>query len=529
METMNIGWTISIGANTYENVSNDTWNRLARQKLKKNEHVTMSVTLPDLGNIPFPVILYKSKFSTFTAYLDGKEIYSFAEDEYKEGKFIGKLNHMITLPNDYAGKVFLADIYIAENNCYLPPMAPIMGSQPDVEGDLISKNIQPFTTGLFLIAFGLSFLCISLFFVTSDPETMTLMFSSMFCMLLGIWLLCYYNLLSLLMFLPYETTVEYLVSYALPPFYFILLHRLQKIKHQRIFFTIAGTSCFITLFLYFLHFALGIHLRDTLALHNANSVVALAMVLYFFIRNIRQKNISKAEMTQMAGLFTLVVTMLFHYSLYVFGGLRVPISFPLERQIMSFGFILFAVFQLSNYLVNITEAYATRLENASLTHLAYADGLTNLANRARSDNVMKNLDNGDDDYCIISIDLNGLKPVNDKYGHLAGDKYIKDFAKVLTNTFGEETFTARIGGDEFLVVIKDSSVVDVGLLIGRMNSALNVMNALYPDYHRSVATGYAFKHECPDQTSHEVYLLADERMYELKRKMHEELGIHPRL
>ncbi|MBP3278510.1 MAG: hypothetical protein J6M44_06110 [Butyrivibrio sp.] len=62
-----------------------------------------------------------------------------------------------------------------------------------------------------------------------------------------------------------------------------------------------------------------------------------------------------------------------------------------------------------------------------------------------------------------------------------------------------------------------------------MNSALNVMNALYPEYHRSVATGYAFKHELPNATSHEVYLLADERMYEMKRKMHEELGIHNRL
>ena len=63
-----------------------------------------------------------------------------------------------------------------------------------------------------------------------------------------------------------------------------------------------------------------------------------------------------------------------------------------------------------------------------------------------------------------------------------------------------------------------------------MESALNVMNAIYSEYHRSVASGYAFRHECKGEVnSHEVYLLADERMYENKRKMHEELGIKQRL
>ncbi len=67
-------------------------------------------------------------------------------------------------------------------------------------------------------------------------------------------------------------------------------------------------------------------------------------------------------------------------------------------------------------------------------------------------------------------------------------------------------------------------------MMGRMNSALNVMNALYTEYNRSVATGYAYKHECPkDASSHQVYLIADQRMYENKRKMHEELGIHNRI
>ena len=88
---------------------------------------------------------------------------------------------------------------------------------------------------------------------------------------------------------------------------------------------------------------------------------------------------------------------------------------------------------------------------------------------------------------------------------------------------------ARIGGDEFLVIIKDAGSLDIDDLIGRMNSALDVMNAIYPIYTRSVAAGYAYSHECPEKSSHEVYLLADRRMYENKKIMHEKLGIDARL
>jgi diguanylate cyclase (GGDEF)-like protein len=251
--------------------------------------------------------------------------------------------------------------------------------------------------------------------------------------------------------------------------------------------------------------------------------------LYYAYRNIKTRNLPEGSMLQMLGLLSFTAAEVMHLIFYLLDHAHINIYRPMANGIISIGCLVFASCQLANYLVNISAAFATKQENDSLSHLAYADGLTNLPNRAKSDSILESLNNTDSDYCIISIDLNGLKPVNDKFGHLAGDKYIKDFSKVLENTFGKDTFTARIGGDEFLVIIKDSSLVDVGALIGRMNSALNVMNALYPEYHRSVATGYAFRHECEGSTSHEVYLLADQRMYELKRKMHEELGIHARL
>ena len=80
-----------------------------------------------------------------------------------------------------------------------------------------------------------------------------------------------------------------------------------------------------------------------------------------------------------------------------------------------------------------------------------------------------------------------------------------------------------------MVILNNITDLDIDGLISRMNSALNVMNALYTEYSRSVAVGYSYRHEFETPNAHKVYMRADKRMYEEKRKMHEELGIHCRL
>ena len=252
--------------------------------------------------------------------------------------------------------------------------------------------------------------------------------------------------------------------------------------------------------------------------------------MYYFIEYLRRRELTNSAKIQLMGMVVFSLSQFIHMLVYFLESEHIAYFPFMGIIIIDTGCLFFVMCQLANYLLFVTQSYAQRKEHASLSHLAYADGLTNMANRARADKYLEDLEKTDSDYCIISVDLNGLKTVNDTFGHPSGDKYIKDFSKVLTTTFSEKGFCARIGGDEFLVVVENSNPGEIDSLIGRMTSALNVMNALYSEYHRSVATGYAFRHECPKGSPfHEVYLLADERMYELKRKMHEELGIKNRL
>lgn len=526
---LNSQWDMRINDVHLTNVSLSHFHKYYDQKTKKHDHIIMKHSLP-VSDIPNPVILFRSKYSTLKVYLDGKPIYDFGMDYYQKDKFLGKMLHVITLPNDYSGKELTFDMYMTEDNGYGNFEAPMFGSHPDITGILVQDNIIIIATGLFMFIFGLTFLCIGLIFTSYVAEIKSLVLGSLFCMNLSAWLLTYYSILSLFVYTELETQIEYFTMYLIVPYCFVILYYIGNFKGNRLYTGIMLVCCGVPLIQYALHYLFNIHMRLTLMVYQISGLVGFGVLLVYALMIIRKKIVvPENTRIQMIGLFTFAIGQLVHLVVYLLEQLHIPTYQLFNKFSISLACLMFAVCQLSTYLVYITASYAKKQENASLSHLAYADGLTNLPNRSKADKLMAELNEATDDYCILSIDLNGLKMVNDKYGHPSGDKYIKDFAKVLNNTFGEEEFCARIGGDEFIVIIRDAASKDINTLIGRMNSALNVMNALYTEYKRSVSVGFAFKHEAPTGNSHNVYLLADQRMYENKRRIHDEMGISPRM
>ena len=104
-----------------------------------------------------------------------------------------------------------------------------------------------------------------------------------------------------------------------------------------------------------------------------------------------------------------------------------------------------------------------------LHYLATHDALTGLYNRGFYEIELQRLANGR--YFPVSVimaDIDGLKAVNDQMGHEAGDKLIKAAASVLADSFRADDVVARIGGDEFAVVIRGANA-DVMLNIVRRN------------------------------------------------------------
>jgi diguanylate cyclase (GGDEF)-like protein len=111
------------------------------------------------------------------------------------------------------------------------------------------------------------------------------------------------------------------------------------------------------------------------------------------------------------------------------------------------------------------EDYRSRLSNSE--KLSSLDPLTGLANRRTFEAQLDVKVNAAGRFCLILIDLNDFKEVNDRLGHLAGDEVLKSFAGKLRVQFPSADLVARWGGDEFAVIVS-SSLNDVQARVNRI-------------------------------------------------------------
>ena len=124
-----------------------------------------------------------------------------------------------------------------------------------------------------------------------------------------------------------------------------------------------------------------------------------------------------------------------------------PDQLPNGSMVPAFMTLLLAFIRMS---LALTEAQ--RLNEVTL--LARTDELTGLANRRHFVEELRETKPGD---FLILIDLNGFKPINDAYGHGAGDELLRQSALRLSRTFDRQWTFARLGGDEFGLLVKGES------------------------------------------------------------------------
>ena len=101
----------------------------------------------------------------------------------------------------------------------------------------------------------------------------------------------------------------------------------------------------------------------------------------------------------------------------------------------------------------INNVTAQELLKRKLKKQSITDELTELYNRFYYDEFLDSITNNDYPISIISADCDGLKGINDKYGHNAGDEYLRRTASLIKKNLPKETLIFRMGGDEFLAVL----------------------------------------------------------------------------
>lgn len=157
---------------------------------------------------------------------------------------------------------------------------------------------------------------------------------------------------------------------------------------------------------------------------------------------------------------------------------------------------------------------------AKALHLAQHDALTGILNRQGMDDALMQITpSSDRKMALISIDLDGFKDVNDKHGHGAGDVLLIEVAKRMTTQLRPEDLLARMGGDEFMAVVRGMAPDHVGPLADRLIAAVSRHPFTLEDgtvVRVGASIGFACLPEDAVNTV-ELRLRADQALYAAKR------------
>ena len=149
-----------------------------------------------------------------------------------------------------------------------------------------------------------------------------------------------------------------------------------------------------------------------------------------------------------------------------------------------------------------------------LRFLSFHDILTGLYNRTFFEEELRRLDTSRSlPLGVMMGDVNGLKLVNDVFGHLEGDKLLIEAGKILKMSCRKEDIVARWGGDEFVVIFLNVTEDVMEDIIERVYK--NVQESKFNKIPLSISIGYAIKYST-DQSIEDVLRKAEDNMYERK-------------
>jgi diguanylate cyclase (GGDEF)-like protein len=221
----------------------------------------------------------------------------------------------------------------------------------------------------------------------------------------------------------------------------------------------------------------------------------------------------------------MIPTFLISWRFGVKSGLGVSVFCSAASMVANYGDPLLSTHPLIAWLNMLTLAiylavfavivHTLRVEIELREKLARTDSLTGLLNRRAFDEAiqheMNRLTRFKRPFTLLVLDLDKFKAVNDTRGHAAGDELLKSVSRVLTGSFRETDIVARIGGDEFAVLLPETDSETALTAIVKLEENIRGM-ALGSGYPVSASMGFV-TNSYPPIPHEKLFEEADRRMY----------------
>ncbi|SFC20022.1 GGDEF domain-containing protein [Butyrivibrio sp. YAB3001] len=520
------GWTITHVGYTYTPASLPETNIGIANK---GDVITLSRTLDDYDLDP-ATIHFRSILSTVDIYLDDSLIYTFGHDYVEKGSMLPKFQHFVNLPLDYPGKEIRIVITATENNAFSGLSPVIVGNKEDISRSKAQNGRLSIVIGVFLDMFGFMLLVLSPFLLFASAHDSSIVYSGLISILMGTYILCFNDLFFLFSDIPsFYTFLEYFCLYMIPGGILLFLAAAKQVLGKKVTIAIGVINFIFAFATAILHVTNVVHIcHFVTALHIISITEGIYVVVSLIVSTLHRRKhpddfYTKSMSTNvlLVGLLLLLVFSIIDIvkfnvlKFFEAGEVNTNINF------MTIGAFLFIICLVLNYFFHCIEYISATNTKHQLEGLAYNDSLTGLYNRSKCELTLAELTGN---YTIISIDLDYLKYTNDNYGHSEGDKLIHGFGMILKNSFTDASLIGRMGGDEFIVILPyiDNGRTEKDLVT--MSDLMTYRNTLESRIKYSASYGYASSDDelLKDISSAQnVYLLADSRMYKMKKKHHD--------
>ncbi len=475
-------------------------NKYKLKNVKSEDIFVVYMKIPDV-TMENATIKYDNVNTAVTVYQDGKEIYSIGKKTPKTGVVCHAFNK-VPLKNIKKGQEIEMHIRVVNGaGLSLLPTVELMNAK-DSDLDYFYSMLVFIIIDVYLFLMGIIGVLLASYSRNKDTISKRLMALSVCNIVCGLYFISLYQVIPLFSdnylldaYCEYITTIGAVLTLNI----YMFFANPKGMKKLSLILTILSS----------IHLVVVVT-SQVLRIKAFNdftyifTILCIATVINFFITYAKNlKNVMNKKLF-VFGVYCVLIILLVYFGVAIFFKHYKPV-FLIALPI---AILIVLTLEFIELIYEIIKELVTRAEKQALVEMAYIDRFTGLLNRRGLDKKINEISKGKYDVCLF--DINGLKKVNDEYGHLVGDQLIKDFVKELLVVF-QEDYCARTGGDEFVVMCNEKKNVQEKLKKLRQN----IDNIKGKQYKVDYAVGYA-KYNTLDNNIGEVIKEADSMMYEMK-------------